>query len=139
MFRTNLVLRLFDRIERPGCEKSKYCRTETGDAFAWHQYHPTQHISVNLIEHVVLLRNATGIDHALYFNAMFRHSVQNNSRMECSAFNCGEQFVLRGALQVPTECNASQIRVHQNRTVAVVPGHTQKTGLPRPILLQPLA
>ncbi len=54
------------------------------------------------------------------------------------AFNGGEQFILRGALQIPTQGDAAQVRIHQHGAVAVVPGHAQQAGLPGAVVFQSL-
>ena len=67
---------------------------------------------------------------------MLFHAIENDSRVQCSAFNGGEQFVLRGGLQIPAEGNATQVWIYQNRAVAVVPGNAQKAGLAGAIVFQ---
>ena len=59
--------------------------------------------------------------------------------MKGSAFDRGEQFILRGMDHVPPQRNPSQLRVDQDRAVAIIPAQPQQPGLSRPILLQPPA
>src|SRR5437660_12307856 len=56
--------------------------------------------------------------------------------MEGGAFYRRKQFILCGALQLPTEGNPSQIRVYKNRPVSVVPGHAEKASLSGAIILE---
>src|SRR5260370_36326211 len=107
VIRANLVLSLLHRFESPCGEKSENRGTKTDDAFAWHKNWPPQNVGVDLIQYVVFLRNATGIDHAFYVHAVFGHAIQDDSSVKGSAFDGREELILGGALQVPTESNAS--------------------------------
>ena len=62
---------------------------------------------------------------------MFAHAIENDTCMECSPFNGCEQFVLRRVLQVPAESHSAEIRIDQHRAIAIVPRHSQETGLTR--------
>ena len=42
-------------------------------------------------------------------------------------------------LQIPSNRDSAEIRIDQNRPVAVVPGQAQQSGLPGPISFQALA
>src|SRR2546423_10941919 len=119
VLRANLILSFFHLLERPRGEKSENRRTQTDDALARNENRPIQHIRVDLIEYVVFLRNATCIDHALDVHTMLGHAIQDDPSMQGSAFDRRKQFILGGALQVPTEGNPSQVRVYKHRAVSV--------------------
>src|SRR6266567_943705 len=137
--RANLVLRFFDRLESARGEERKDRRTQAGHAFRRNQYRPAEHVGVHAIQNFVLLRYPTGIDYALNMDSVAFHAVEDYARMEGGALNRREQFVLRGALEVPSQGDTTKIGIHQNRAIAVVPGHAQQTGLSGVIVLQPLA
>src|SRR6266849_6604548 len=139
MLRADFVLGLFHSFESAGREKRENRGTHTDDALARDKNRSAEHIGIDLVEHVVFLRNAAGINHAFYLHAMFGHAVQDDSCVERSALYGGEKLVLRRALQIPAEGHPAQIRVDQDRAVAVVPGQAQKASLPGAIMLQPAA
>src|SRR5205807_7975591 len=62
--------------------------------------------------------------------------LQDAASMEGSAFGRRKQFILGGALQVPTEGNPSELRVYMDRPVSVVPGHAEKASLSGVIILE---
>jgi hypothetical protein len=55
----------------------------------------SQHVSIDLIESGILLRNAAGIDNPAHWHAVLDHALQNNARMERSPFDRGERLILR--------------------------------------------
>ena len=138
MRRTNLLLRLLDCLKDARSEKRENRGTQTGHAFARNQDRSSQDIRIDSIQHIILLRNTAGIDYSLDVNSMTGHAVQNHSSMKSGSFNSGEQLVLRGTLQIPTQRYAAQVRIHQYRAVAVVPGQPQQPGLSCAILLKSL-
>src|SRR5262249_24186200 len=138
-WRTDIVLRLFDGLESPRRHKRKDRRTQAGHAFCWYQHRPPQHVRVHTIEHFVFLRNAAGVDYALYAHAIRGHAIENDPRVQRCALDSCKEFVLSSALEVPAKCDAAQIRIYQNGTVTVVPGEAQETSLSGAIVLQALA
>ena len=57
------------------------------------------------------------------------HALENDARVERGAFNCREQLVFRRMRQIPAKRDAAQLRIHQHRAVAVVPGQPQQARL----------
>ena len=136
---TNLILRLFDRLECARREERKDGGTEAHDCFTRNQHRSSQNVRINLVQDVVLLRNAARINNASDVHAMSGHAVEDHARVERSAFNGGKQLVLSRALEIPAPRDATQVGIYQNRAVAIVPGHAEQTGLPRVVILQPPA
>src|SRR5437868_5040669 len=62
MLRTNFILSLFHSLERSCSKKCKDRGTQTGHTLSRHENGTSQYIGINLIEHIVFLRNAAGID-----------------------------------------------------------------------------
>ena len=58
--------------------------------------------------------------------------------MKRRPFDGREQLVLSSAGQVPTQRYASQLGVHQHRSIAVIPRQPQQPGLSRAIVFQPV-
>jgi hypothetical protein len=54
-----------------------------------------------------------------------RHAIEDHAGVQRSAFDGGEEFILRRALQVPAKRDAAQVGIHQHSAVAVVPGQTE--------------
>ena len=86
---------------------------------------PTKNVGVDLVENVIFLRNAAGVDDALDGDAVFGHAIENDAGVEGGAFDGGEEFVLRRGLQIPAESDAAQIGIDEDGAVAVVPGHAE--------------
>ena len=93
----------FDRCETARRQESENRRPQTGHVALRHQNRLVQHVGVNLVELIVLLRNAAAVDDALNRRAVLLHALQNHARVKRGAFNGGEQFVLRRAGQIPTQ------------------------------------
>src|ERR1700719_1635374 len=93
--RTNVVLGFLDRFESVDSQKCEDRRSQTDDALAWNQYGPAQDAGIDLVQNVVILRDATGIDHALDVYSMLSHAIENHSGMKCGPFDGGKKFVLR--------------------------------------------
>src|SRR5271167_2002558 len=74
--RTNLLLRLFDRLERPRRQKRKYRGPQASHFLARHQHRTAQHIRIHLIQNRIALRNPSRIDHPLDLRAIFSHAIQ---------------------------------------------------------------
>src|SRR3954470_10015671 len=72
-------------------------------------------------------------------HSAFRHAVKNHSGVECCPFDGRKQLVLRGALQIPSECYAAQVGIYKNGAIAIVPGHAQQSCLTGAIFLKPAA
>ena len=70
-------------------------------------------------------------------DAVLRHALENDARVERRAFDGGEQLVLRRMRQIPAQRDAAQFRIHQHRAVAVVPGQPQQPGLAGAIFVEP--
>ena len=139
VLRTDRVLRFFHGLERSRGKKRKDCRSQTDDAPCWHENRPAQHIGVNLIEDVVLLRNPARVDDAANGHSVLLHAIENDAGVQSRALDGGEQFVLRRGLQIPAEGDPAQIGIHKNGAIPVVPGHSQQPCLPRAIFFKPLA
>ena len=75
------------------------------------------------------MRDAAAVDDALRGRSVFAEAIEDHAGVESSAFDGGEQFVLRGVQQVPSDGHAAEIGIDQDRAVAVVPGHAQQAGL----------
>ena len=133
------VLRLLDRLERAGREEREDRRAQAGDIALRHQHRLVQHVRVDLIEHLVLLRDAAAVDDAADRHAVLFHALENDARVEGGAFDGGEELVLRGVRQVPAERDAAEFGIHQHRAVAVVPGQAQQPGLPGAVVVESLA
>ena len=139
MIRADSILGLFDGSERAGCQKRKNGRTEADDALAGDENRPTQNVGINLVQNIVLLWNATGVDYSLDFHAVLGHAIQNDSCVKSGAFDGREEFILCRRLEVPAKGNSSQVWVHQDRAIAIVPGHAQQARLSGPIVFESLA
>ncbi len=120
-----------------GGEQRKDSRAEAGGNARGHQHRLVEHVGVDLVEHFALLRNASSVDHAIDFHAVFGHALENDAGVEGGALDGGKQLVLRGVNQVPTERNAAQFGIDQHGAVAVVPAQAQESGLPGLVALQP--
>src|SRR5437660_1537833 len=70
---------------------------------------------------------------------MFAHAIENDTCMEGSTLNGCKQLVLCRVLQVPAESHSAEIRIDQHRAIAIVPRHSQETGLTRMIVLESFA
>ena len=100
--RANFVLRIFDRLECARGEECKDCGTEANHTFTRNQHRSSQNVGINLVQDVILLRNAARINNAFDVYAMSGHAVEDHARVERSAFNRGKQLVLTCALKIPT-------------------------------------
>ena len=129
VLRANLVLSFFDGFERACGKKREDGRAEAGNAFAGNENRPAENVGVNLIEDIILLRDAAGINDPLDVHTVFGHAIENDARMEGSAFDGGKEFVLRGALQVPAESDAAQIGIDEHGAIAIVPGDAKEASL----------
>ena len=83
--------------------------------------------------------NAASVDHPPNGYSVFRHAVQNHARVERCALNGGKQLIFRGALQVPSQGHAAQIRIYQHGAITVVPCQTQQSRLSGAIIRQAAA
>src|SRR5579864_765113 len=79
VWRTNSVLGFFDRFESAGGKERKNCRSQAGDAFRWDQHRAAQHVSIDSVQHVVLLRNSPGVDDSFHMNALAFHAIENHA------------------------------------------------------------
>src|SRR5690348_8708686 len=68
---------------------------------------------------------------------MIGHAVENYSGVKGGSFDRGEEFILSGALQVPSQRNSAQIGIHEDSSVTVVPRHAQQASLACAIALEP--
>src|SRR5262249_7355862 len=50
-----------------------------------------------------------------------------------------EKLVLRGALEVPADRDATEIRINQHGSIAVVPSHAKEAGLAGAVIFQAIA
>src|SRR5271170_1538981 len=135
----DFILGFFDGFEGARGEEREDGGTKADDAFCGNQDRPAEDVGVDLIEHLVFLRDAAGVDGALDGYAIFRHAVEDDAGVEGCALDGGEEFVLRSALQIPTEGDAAQIGIDEDGAVAVIPGDAEKSGLPSAIIFQALA
>ena len=133
---TDPILRFLDGFESARGHKSKDCRSQTDYALARNQHRAAQDVSIDLVERIVFLRNAAGVDHAFDVYAVSGHAVENDARMKRCAFDGCKEFILRRALQIPAERDAAKVGVHEHRAVAVIPGHAQQAGLSGAIFIE---
>src|SRR6266481_4876680 len=122
ILRADSVLRFLYGLENARGEKGKNGRTQADHIIRGNEHGPAQHICIHLIQDIVFLGNPAGVDDTPDDDAVLFHAIENDSRVQCSAFDGGEEFVPRGGLQIPAEGNATQVWIYQNRAVAVVPG-----------------
>ena len=66
-----------------------------------------QDVRINLIQHIVLLRNSAAIDEAFHFHAVLCHAIENHACVKRRSFNRRKQLIRRGAGQVPAERDTS--------------------------------
>src|SRR5581483_4224495 len=102
------------------------------------KHRSSEYVRIDLVKHVILLRNSAGIDHARDPHALVAHAVEDHARMKRRTFDRCEQFILRGALQIPAKRDAAQVRIYEDGAIAIVPRHPQETGLSGAIFLEPL-
>ena len=74
----------------------------------------------------------------LTVNAVFGHAIENHASVKGGAFDGGEEFVLRCALQIPSEGDAAQVGIYEDGAIAVVPGHAEQAGLAGAIIFEAL-
>ena len=83
-----------------------------------------------MVQHLVLLRDAAAVDHAIDRHAVLGHAFENHARVKrCSLDRC-EEMILRRMVEVPAKGHAAEVRVHEHRAVAVIPRDVQQSGLP---------
>src|SRR6185312_14678999 len=133
--RAERSLRFLDRAEDTRGEKGEDGRAESGDRTLGNENRLAEHVCVDAIEHVVLLRYPAAVYHAVDRHAVLRHSFEYDARVERGPLDCGEQLVARVVVQIPAECHTAKMWIHEHRAVAVVPHHAQQSGLPRAIVL----
>src|SRR5208283_3107299 len=126
---TERRLRFLHGAERAGGEEREDGRPQAGGIALRHKNRLAEHIGVDLIEYGILARDAAAVDDAMDGHAVLFHALENHARVERSAFDGGEEFVLRGVGETPAEGDAAQFGVHQDGAVAIVPGEAQETGL----------
>src|SRR5262249_19603642 len=79
--RTKLILGCLDAGERPGGHESKDCRTEASDIALRHQNGFAHHVGIHLVEHPILLRDASAVDDAPHRDAVLLHALQDDARV----------------------------------------------------------
>src|SRR5208337_2079597 len=131
-------LRLLNRGKRARGERGKDGRTEAGHIRLRYQYRLVQHVGVHAVQHLILLRNAARIDDATYGHTVVLHALENNAGVKGGALNRGKEFVLGRMREGPAEGHAAELRIHQHRAVAVIPGQAQQTGLAWPEIFESL-
>src|SRR5437660_393071 len=89
------------RLERSRSEKREDRRAQADHTSRWNKHRSSQHVGVNLIEDVILLRNAARVDDASHRNTVLLHPIENDPRMQSRAFDGCEQLILRRRLQIP--------------------------------------
>src|SRR5260370_3665060 len=128
VLRTDLVWGFLNGLENASGEKRKNRRTEADNVTRGNKHGPPQHICIDLIQDVVFLGNASGVDHAADDDAVLFHAIQDDARVQRSAFYGGEQFVLRGGLQISAESNAAQVSVYEDGASAIVPREAEEAS-----------
>ena len=137
IFGTQRVLRFFHGFESAGGQEGEDRRAQAGDFGLGTSTGLFSTLRVDAIQRLVLLRDAAAVDDAVYGHAVLLHALQNDAGMEGRALDGCEEFVLRGVREVPAERDAAQFRIHQYRTVAVIPGQAQQAGLAGGQCLEP--
>src|SRR5579885_2359241 len=99
----HLFLRCLDRRKRFCCQQRKDARAKTRRNPSRNKHWLAQYVCINLVQHLVVLWNASGVDYAVYRNTISGHALEDDAGVEGSAFNCGIEFVLRCVNQVPSE------------------------------------
>ena len=113
----------------PAARNAKIAASEAHDALTRNQHRTSQNVGIHLVQQGVFLRNPSGVDHALDRHSVFGHAIENHPSVQRRTFDGGEQLILGGALQVPSQRHATQVRIHQHGAIAVVPGQPQQAGL----------
>ncbi len=127
--RAKCVLRRFDGVERLHRLESKNRRAQAGDVPGRHEDGLSQNVGIDLVQGVVPLRNAAAIDDAVDHGAVLFHALEDDPGVKGSALDCRKEFVSGRGGQVPPKRHSAQLRIHQDRAIAIVPGKAQQAGL----------
>ena len=136
MGRADFVLGFVDGFEGARRDKSENRGSEADHALIGNEHGTTENIGIDLIQDIVLLGNASRVNYTLYVHTVPGHPVKDDASVKRGPFDGGKEFVLRGALQVPPQRNAAQVRVDQNGAVAVIPSHAEQARLSGTIVLE---
>src|SRR5512143_890783 len=90
---TQRSLRLFDAGEHTRGQKREERRAEARDRPFGHEHRHAEDVRVDAVEHLVALWNAAAVDHAANRDAVLRHPVEDDARVECRTLDGPEQLV----------------------------------------------
>src|SRR5438067_2094899 len=139
MRRADFILRLFNSFESSGGHKCENGRAKAGHTLCWDQHGPAENVRIHAIQDFIFLRNTTGIDDTLNANTVCCHAIEDDAGVQRRTFDGCKKLVLCSALEVPSQSDSAQVRVHQHGAITVVPGEAQQSGLACAIIFQSFA